>query len=296
MQGRADQVVHGGWTLAARHAGVVLGLVLLAPVLTTALDENRDEAIRAGAAVVLDSEIPPLDKLGVAQDVLDEVDRADEVGELPDVERAFEGRPDDDEWRALVDGLQEQLDRAVTSAFSGPFLLAAALTLCALVPVVLPPAAIRMRRVTPFLVALGLVAAVVVPYLALGGGRFEPTPVADPCEARERPDADGLGRRSSASRSRPSTASRASSASHARTSCSRCAARRRSPRSSEEQGIDRDELEQAINDGLVRAVDDAAEAGALPGFVAPLVRSAAESVPPWLILETLERLGSFLPG
>ena len=137
LRKRPDQVVHGGWTIAARHAGVVVGLVLLAPVLTTALEENRDEAIRAGAAVVLDSEIPPLDKLGVAQDVLAEVDRASEVGELPDVERAFEGRPDDDEWRALVDGLQEQLDRAVTSAFSGPFLLAAALTLCALVPVAL---------------------------------------------------------------------------------------------------------------------------------------------------------------
>jgi MFS family permease len=111
LRDRADQVVHGGWTIAAR------------------------QAIRAGAAVVLDSEIPPLDKLGVAQDVLAEVDRANEVGELPDVERAFEGRPEDDEWRRLVDGLQEQLDRAVTSAFSGPFLLAAALTLCALVPV-----------------------------------------------------------------------------------------------------------------------------------------------------------------
>jgi MFS family permease len=135
LRNRSDQVVHGGWTIAARHAGVVVGLVLLAPVLTTALEENRDEAIRAGAAVVLDSEIPPLDKLRVAQDVLAEVDRANEAGELPDVERAFEGRPDDDEWRALRDGLQEQLDRAVTSAFSGPFLLAAALTLCALVPV-----------------------------------------------------------------------------------------------------------------------------------------------------------------
>ncbi|HJR94715.1 MAG TPA: MFS transporter [Gaiellaceae bacterium] len=137
LRNRPDQVVHGGWTIAARHAGVVVGLVLLSPVLTTALEENRDEAIRAGAAVVLDSEIPPLDKLGVAQDVLAEVDRANDVGELPDVERAFEGRPDDDEWRSLIDGLQEQLDRAVTSAFSGPFLLAAALTLCALVPVAL---------------------------------------------------------------------------------------------------------------------------------------------------------------
>jgi hypothetical protein len=134
LHGRADQVVHGGWTLAARHAGVVLGLLLLAPVLTTALEESRDEAIRAGAAIVLDSDIPPLDKLGVAQDVLEEVDRANGVGELPDVERAFEGRPDDDEWGALLAGLQDQLDRAVTSAFSGPFLLAAALTLAALVP------------------------------------------------------------------------------------------------------------------------------------------------------------------
>jgi hypothetical protein len=134
LRGRPDQVVHGGWTIAARHAGVVVGLVLLAPLLTTALEENRDEAIRAGAAVVLDSGIGPLDKLGVAQDVLAEVDRANEAGELPDVERAFEGRPGDDEWGALIDGLQEQLDRAVTSAFSGPFLLAAALTLAALVP------------------------------------------------------------------------------------------------------------------------------------------------------------------
>jgi hypothetical protein len=143
LRERPDQVVHGGWTIAARHAGVVVGLVLLAPVLTAALEENRDEAIRAGAAVVLDSEIPPLDKLGVAQDVLAEVDRANDVGELPDVQRAFEGRPEDDEWHSLIDGLQEQLDRAVTSAFSGPFLLAAGLTLCALVPV----AFLRRRRV-----------------------------------------------------------------------------------------------------------------------------------------------------
>ena len=137
LDGRAEQVVHGGWTLAARHAGVVIGLLLLAPVLTTALEENQEEAIRAGAAEVLDSQIPALDKLRVAQDVLDEVERANGVGELPNVEAAFEGRPDDEGYRALISGLQDQLDRAVTSAFSGPFLLAAALALAALVPVLL---------------------------------------------------------------------------------------------------------------------------------------------------------------
>lgn len=137
VAGRAEQVVHGGWTLAARHAGVVLGLLLLAPVLTSALEQNRDEAVRAGAAEVIDSRIPALDKLRVAQDVLDEADEAEERGELPDVSAALEDRPDDDDYRALVTAMEGQLDRAVTDAFSTPFLLAAAMALAALVPVAL---------------------------------------------------------------------------------------------------------------------------------------------------------------
>ena len=153
-----------------------------------------------------------------------------------------------------------------------------------------------MKRAVPLLVALGLVAAVVVPYLALGGGRFEPTPVADPCQERERTDADGLGE----------TIERIALRAVDGVACELGVSREDlvlALRSEEaldafarEQDIDRDELEQAITDGLVRAVDQAVEEGALPDLVAPLVRRAAESVPPWLILETLERLGSFLPG
>lgn len=135
VAGRGDQVVHGGWSLAARHSGVVLGLLLLAPVLTTALERNQEEAVRAGAGAVLDSRIPALDKLRFAQDVLVEVDRAKEMGELPDVAAPFEGRPDSEEYRSLRSALQDQLHRAVTDAFSNPFLLAAALALAALVPV-----------------------------------------------------------------------------------------------------------------------------------------------------------------
>jgi hypothetical protein len=153
-----------------------------------------------------------------------------------------------------------------------------------------------MRRFTPLLVSVGLVLAVVVPYLALGGGRFEPTPVADPCEARERPDADGLAE----------TLEAIALAGVDGVACELGVSREElvlALRSEEaladfsaEQGLDREELEQAITDGLVRAVDQAEEAGDLPGLVAPLVRRAAESVPPWLILETLESLGDFLPG
>jgi MFS family permease len=137
VAGRAEQVVHGGWTLAARHAGVVLGLVLLAPVLSNALTRNEHEAVRSGAAAVLDSRIPPLDKLRLAQDVLEQVDRAKDAGKLPDVAAAFADRPNDEEHRDLLGALEDQLDRAVTDAFSTPFLLAAALAFAALVPAAL---------------------------------------------------------------------------------------------------------------------------------------------------------------
>ena len=152
-----------------------------------------------------------------------------------------------------------------------------------------------MSRALPLLVAVGLVAAVVVPYLALGGGRYEPTPVADPCQPRERPGAEGLGETIEL------IALTAVDAVACELGVSRedlvLALRSEDALAtfSDEEGIDRDELEQAISDGLVQAVDEADQAGELPGLVAPLVRRAAESVPPWLVLETLERLGSFLP-
>jgi hypothetical protein len=152
-----------------------------------------------------------------------------------------------------------------------------------------------MRRVLPLLVSLGLVAAVVVPYLALGGGSFEPTPVADPCDGRDFRDPEGLGEtieqialravdgvacELDVSREELVLALRSEDAFEA---------------FSDEQGIEREEAEDAIRTGLVEAVDDAEEAGSLPGLLAPFVREAAESVPPWLVLEALERIGSFLP-
>lgn len=135
LAGRSPLAVHGGWTIAGRHAGVVLGLVLLTPVFTASLDRNEERALRAGAAAVLDSAIPPADKIGLAQDVLAEVAAADRS--VPDVTRAFEGTPDDEAYTVLERTLVDQLDRAVTTAFSRPFLLAAGLALLALLPILL---------------------------------------------------------------------------------------------------------------------------------------------------------------
>jgi MFS family permease len=136
LAGRAAQAVHGGWTIAARHAGVVLGLLLLTPIFTTDLERNEDDALAAGTAAVLDSRIPPLDKLDVASDVLVAVDEAKEEARIPAVADVL-GERDDPAYAELASSLQSQLDRAATNSFSRSFLVAALLGLGALVPIVL---------------------------------------------------------------------------------------------------------------------------------------------------------------
>jgi predicted MFS family arabinose efflux permease len=135
LAGRSAQAVHGGWTIAARHAGIVLGLVLLTPLFTADLERNEEDALAAGTAVVLDSEINPLQKIGVARDILVAVDQAQEDVTVPDVSEAID-HEDENSYRELASELQKQLDRAVTNAFSRSFLVAAVLGLLALVPIV----------------------------------------------------------------------------------------------------------------------------------------------------------------
>jgi MFS family permease len=136
LEGRSGQAVHGGWTIAARHAGVVLGLLLLTPIFTADLDTNEKAALSAGTAAVLDSKVSALDKIGVARDVLVAVDEARPEARIPDVKKVVDHRGDPD-YADLGDKLQDQLDRAVTNAFSDSFLAAALLGLLALIPILI---------------------------------------------------------------------------------------------------------------------------------------------------------------
>ena len=136
LAGRSAQAVHGGWTIAARHAGVVLGLLVLTPIFTADLERNEEDALAAGTAVVLDSEIPALQKIGVARDILVAVDEAEQEVRIPDVDEVI-GRGDDPAYAELAAELQDQLDAAVTNAFSRSFLVAALIGLAALVPILL---------------------------------------------------------------------------------------------------------------------------------------------------------------
>jgi MFS family permease len=137
LGGRAPQAIHGGWTISARHAGVVIGLLALTPIFTADIAEQRHDAIDAGTAVILDSKVNPLIKIDLAQRIEDRLEG--ETGKVPTLGPAFEPLPGDPGDRAdveqLRDELQEQLNRGATHAFSASFGLAALLGLLALVPI-----------------------------------------------------------------------------------------------------------------------------------------------------------------
>jgi MFS family permease len=137
LAGRAPQAIHGGWTIASRHAGVAVGLIALTPLFTAEIAEQRREAIDAGTAVVLDSRVEPLLKLELSQRIEQQLEG--ERGKVPTIGPAFEPLPEDPDDRAdvlsLRGELQDQLDRGATHAFSPSFGLGALLGLLALIPI-----------------------------------------------------------------------------------------------------------------------------------------------------------------
>lgn len=149
-----------------------------------------------------------------------------------------------------------------------------------------------MRR-SPLL-ALAAVAAVLVPYVALGGATYEPTAAADPCDAREWRFPDDL--ESSLEQVVLSALDGAACALGVTREELVLALRSDATLDAfaDEHGISRAEAEEALAEGLARAVDDAEAAGALSGLTASLVRRVTENLPPRLLLELLERLAGIL--
>jgi len=137
LAGRAPQAIHGGWTISARHAGVVIGLLAVTPIFTHDIAEQRKDAIDAGTAVILDSRVPPLTKIDLARKIESRLE--EERGKVPTIGSAFEPLPEDpeehDQVVQLREELQDQLDRAATHAFSPSFAIAALIGLLALLPI-----------------------------------------------------------------------------------------------------------------------------------------------------------------
>ena len=145
LRDRFPRVMHGGWTIGARHAGVVIGLAILTPVFTADLRDAQVPAQEAITALVLDARLPADDKIALARGLSDQL--AKERGRVPDLHPAFARLQLAPAERPVAEQLERdldsQLERAATWAFRDSFLIAAGLALTALVPMIL-----TRRRVT----------------------------------------------------------------------------------------------------------------------------------------------------
>jgi hypothetical protein len=149
--GVPDRQPDASWAIVARHAGLLLGCALLAPVLASNLHDVRNDAIRKGASQVISAPIPVRTKLTLSFYLARAVIRTPN-GELPDIDGAFDrvrGGADEEDRRDLSDletSLHDVVKDAVTRAFRQPYRVAALLALLALIPVALQ-GLLRFERV-----------------------------------------------------------------------------------------------------------------------------------------------------
>ncbi len=149
---------------------------------------------------------------------------------------------------------------------------------------------------SPFVLAVVASLALCLAYAALGGGRFEPTPVADPCQVRDWRDPGGL----------QEVLEQIVLSGLDGAACTLGVSREELVLALRDDaalqqfalanGIGESDAESAIEEALARSIDDAEEAGALPGIVASIVRGATERLPPRLLLELLDRLRGLATG
>ncbi len=137
LRGRSPQAVHGGWTLAARHVGLVLGIVALTPLFTHQLVAQQERVERQGAKLLLDSPLPLSTRVALAGELGVVVQGAN--GRIPNIGDVFANAPSDPQeraaWVALQDDIEHAIREAGTAAAAWPFLAAGGLVLLALVPI-----------------------------------------------------------------------------------------------------------------------------------------------------------------
>lgn len=132
LSGRSRQGIHGGWTVAARHAGVVLGLLILTPLFTADLQTQQQRAEESATSILIAAPLSITTKLHLANQ-LERRLVGGSATRVPDLAPVFHGSTG-----ALAQVGQEILDqvaRAVTAAFRRSFLLAGLLALLALLPI-----------------------------------------------------------------------------------------------------------------------------------------------------------------
>jgi MFS family permease len=266
---------------AARHLGLVIGLVVVAPILASGVEAGTDRAILNGTATVLDARTDLVQKVRVAWDVRTLIVDAD-AAEVPDLDPVFAQYGDGDDVRALQRDLDDAVKSSITRGFRAAFLAGALLALLAAVPgtIAVTRAALPrtgLQRASGALLA-ATVAALVVPAVAWRGDAREfgtYTPV-DACEAAPDPFSgggiDGL-------------AQRALLGGLNGAACELGTTREELVLSLDPDGSVGDRrwddatIERALKAGARRAIDDADERDSIPGLVADALRFAVDRAP-----------------
>ncbi|MFL6075925.1 MAG: MFS transporter [Mycobacteriales bacterium] len=293
---------------AARHAGLVLGLALIAPVLSHSLDRATVHAEYAGAGTVLEGRVSVQEKVKVALAVRDQLS-ANPRGKVPDLEatvahagvRSAAGRE-------LGHDLATRIEAVLTRAFRPAFAVAAGLGGLVLLPglavlavrrrrrrpAAVPdpepepdPDPVRPRRSTSSAALAGVVVLVLATGAVLGGelaagardhGTVVPT---DACHTHgNRYPGSGL----------DAMLQRLALATVDKAACQLHVSREGLVLGLDGHHrpgvpvIDRKRLEAALRSSLLEAIDEAH----LPGFIANPLRNLAKHAP---VSELLDRLG-----
>lgn len=192
-------------SVGARHVGLVVALLAVAPILATDLESGGEDAAREAAAVVLEADLAIGTKIELARTLSGSLETAPN-GEVPDLDAAFAEVGAEKEGTAEVrDDLLSAIERSITPAFSTAFLVSAAFALATLVPIGLGLArsAPGPQRAPPegntrrAFAAVSIVAVIVVSSAFVLAEWTSPRGPElaghDPCEPREYPeDPDGV--------------------------------------------------------------------------------------------------------
>ena len=177
--------------LTARHAGIALALLILAPVVASNLESATERAKERGVAIVLDSPLPPGAKLKLAPDLLKGVEQSDPRRGL---ERAIERASDSfsgtqrKEFDKLGTRADDTLTEAVAESFRLAFVITAVLAIAA-AAAILPSEARRRALARVAMAAAAIPVAYVLLLLVVAP---EPVKIANPCKERKRPQAPGI--------------------------------------------------------------------------------------------------------
>jgi MFS family permease len=275
-------------SIAARHAGFVLALAVIAPVLAADLDDAALEATRATTAEILDADIGLRTKVDLALDLRDLVADAPR-GEVPDPSVPFDerGAADDAGLRETRDGVVAAIRDTLTRAFRPSFLVAALFgALAALVAGLLPV----LRPVGRHPDALAACAAIIVLVVVLVAAEFRAgardygtREYVAPCDAPEDPFPRGSGIDGTLQRIALSAINGAACELGTGREELILSLERRSGFGPEVTWTEA-ALEDALRAGLVRAIDDADERDTLPGLAARALRFVAERAPiDWIL-------------